>query len=50
MARPRPKGFFIGILVLIVFVNFFFGIATSLLYILMFSFLFVNVLLIFKSF
>ena len=35
---PSKKGFFIGILVLFVFVTFFFGMATSLLYILMFSF------------
>ena len=45
---PVQKGFFIGILVLFVFVSFFFGMATSLLYILMFSFLFVKVLPIFK--
>ena len=47
---PVQKGFFIGNLVLFVFVTFFFGMATSLLYILMFLFLFVKVLLIFKSF
>ena len=47
---PLKKGFFIGILVLFVFVTFFFGMATSLFYILMFSFLFVKVLLIFKNF
>ena len=44
---PSKKGFFIGILVLFVFVTFF-GMATSLSYILMFSFLFVKILLIFK--